>query len=79
MTKALPPKFPYVHRCEGTFATGRRILKISLRGQRVPSSATDAPRGFPTILTADTACVHQGSGRAELADAIVASPDRDSA
>ena len=71
MTKALPPKFPYVHGVKDV-ATPTN-LKVSLRGSAY-RLGDEAPRGFPTILTPAPLRFTKGSGRAELADAIVANP-----
>jgi hypothetical protein len=71
MTKALPPKFPYVHGVEDVEAPGD--LKVSLRGSQYRFGDV-APRGFPTILTAAPVTFTKGSGRLELADAIVRNP-----
>jgi hypothetical protein len=71
MTKALPPKYPYVHGVKDVETPAN--LKISLRGSAY-RLGDEAPRGFPTILTPAPVLFAKGSGRAELADAIVANP-----
>ena len=71
MTKALPPKYPYVHGVEDVEKPGD--LKVSLRGSQY-RFGDDAPRGFPTILTKEPLKFTTGSGRLELADTIVTNP-----
>jgi hypothetical protein len=71
MTKALPPKYPYVHGVKDAETPAN--LKISLRGSAY-RLGDEAARGFPTILTPAPVLFTKGSGRAELADAIVANP-----
>lgn len=71
MTKALPPKFPYVHGVEDIETAGN--LKVSLRGSAY-RLGDEAPRGFPTILTPEPVRFTKGSGRLELAGAIISNP-----
>jgi hypothetical protein len=71
MTKALPPKYPYVHGVKDVEKASN--LKVSLRGSAY-RLGDEAPRGFPTILTPAPLVFSKGSGRAELADAIIANP-----
>lgn len=71
MTKALPPKFPYVHGVEDVETAAN--LKVSLRGSPY-RLGDEAPRGFPTILTPTPVTFAKGSGRLELADTIVRNP-----
>jgi len=71
MTKALPPKFPYIHGVKDVATPAN--LKISLRGSPY-RLGDEAPRGFPTILTPAPLPFTKGSGRAELAHAIVTTP-----
>jgi hypothetical protein len=70
--KAMPPKYPYVH---GVQDVEKPVpLKVAIRGN--PFKAGDeVARHFPSVLAAgDPAPFTKGSGRQELADAIVKQP-----
>lgn len=71
MTKALAPKYPYVHGVMDVEKPSN--LKVSLRGSAY-RLGDEAPRGFPTILTPTPVTFSKGSGRLELADAILTNP-----
>ena len=72
MEKALPPKYAYVHGVHDLEAPAD--LKVHLRGN--PNRLGDeVPRGFLTVLGPDgRQPFTRGSGRLELARAIVAQP-----
>jgi cytochrome c553 len=72
MTDAMPEKYTYVH---GVEDVEKPIdLKVSLRGSPY-RFGDDAPRGFLTALSSgDPQKFTKGSGRLELADAIVRQP-----
>jgi len=72
MTKALPEQYPYVHGVRDVETP--RDLPVALRGS--PYRAGDiVPRGFVTVLGAsERLAFTTGSGRLELADAILAQP-----
>jgi hypothetical protein len=71
MTKDLPDKYPFVHGVEDVETAAN--LKVSLRGSPY-RLGDEAPRGFPTILTATPLTFSKGSGRLDLAKAIVTDP-----
>jgi len=70
--KSMPAQYPYVH---GVADQENPIdLPVSLRGN--PKNLGEVvPRGFLTVLSRDKRiCFTKGSGRLELADAILAQP-----
>ena len=72
MQKALPPKFAYVHGV-GT-SRSRRTCRSHLRGNPF-KLGDEVPRHFLTVLSdGEPVPFAKGSGRLELADAIVAHP-----
>lgn len=72
MEKAQPPAFPYVHGVRDL--TEPTNLKVSLRGSPY-RLGDEVPRGFLTVLGAEERQTFaRGSGRLELADAIVRQP-----
>jgi cytochrome c553/mono/diheme cytochrome c family protein len=72
ITKAMPPKYTYVHGVED--AEKPAAMKVAIRGN--PFKAGDeVTRHFPSVLVAGEPPVFaKGSGRAELAEAIVHQP-----
>ena len=70
--KAMPPKFAYVHGVQDVEKPAP--IKVAIRGN--PFKAGDeVPRHFPSVLAAGApAAFTSGSGRRELADAIVKQP-----
>jgi cytochrome c553 len=72
LTKALPAKYAYVHGVEDVEKAAP--IKVALRGN--PFRAGDeVARHFPSVLVdGDPPPFSKGSGRAELADAIVHQP-----
>jgi len=70
--KAMPAPYPYVH---GVGDQPKPVdLPVSLRGN--PNNLGDVvPRGFLSVLSPDSrVCFNKGSGRLELADAILRQP-----
>jgi hypothetical protein len=72
LKKELPPQYPFVHGVADV--PNPHDIRIALRGN--PNNlGPETPRRFPEILTAGTPKPFtQGSGREELADAIVSHP-----
>jgi mono/diheme cytochrome c family protein len=72
LKKALPAHFPYVH---GVGDVDKpQNLKVSMRGSPY-NLGDEAPRHFLTVLSeGDPVAFRQGSGRLELADAILKQP-----
>ncbi|MEZ5317323.1 MAG: PSD1 and planctomycete cytochrome C domain-containing protein [Vicinamibacterales bacterium] len=72
--KALPAKFPYVHGVR-EMPGDPANLKVSLRGSPY-RLGDEVPRGFLTVFGTDGGrpAFTRGSGRLELADAILAQP-----
>lgn len=72
MTRALPEEYPYVHGVRDLETP--RNLPVALRGSPYRNGEV-VPRGFLTLLGAsERAAFTQGSGRLELAEAILAQP-----
>ena len=72
MEKALPAPYPYVHGVRDVPTPTN--LKVAIRGSAYRSGA-EVPRGFLTVLGAtERQTFSKGSGRLELADAIVQQP-----
>ncbi len=72
MQKALPPKFAYVHGVQD--ADKATNIKVHLRGNPF-KLGDEVPRRFLTVLgDGDPVPFSKGSGRLELADAIVRHP-----
>lgn len=70
--KALPPKFTYVHGVRDLEATDD--IKVHVRGNPMRLGDT-VPRGFLTVLgPGERAAFSKGSGRLELAQAILKQP-----
>ncbi len=70
--KAMPPHYPYVHGVQD--AEKPVNLKVSLRGNPF-NLGDEAPRGFLSVLSPDAPMAFsKGSGRRELAEAIVKQP-----
>jgi hypothetical protein len=73
MEKAMPAPYPYVHGIHD-LATPPVNLKVAIRGSAYRTGA-EVPRGFLTVLgTPERKTFSKGSGRLELADAIVEQP-----
>jgi hypothetical protein len=73
MEKAMPAAYPYVHGIHDLPAAPVN-LKVAIRGSAYRSGA-EVPRGFLTVLgTPERKTFSKGSGRLELADAIVDQP-----
>ena len=73
MEKAMPAPYPYVHGIHDLPAAPVN-LKVAIRGSAYRSGA-EVPRGFLTVLgTPERKAFSKGSGRLELADAIVEQP-----
>src|SRR5438309_5987268 len=72
LRKEQPPKYPFVH---GVGDVAKPVnLKVSKRGSPY-NLGDEAPRHFLSVLSdAAPAAFHKGSGRLELADAIVRQP-----
>ena len=73
LEKASPPPYPYLM---GIAESAKPVnLRINIRGN-VDSLGDEVPRGFPAIWSgaAGPAPFHNGSGRLELAEAIVRHP-----
>src|SRR5438876_1220032 len=72
LRKEQPPKYPFVH---GVGDVEKPVnLKVSKRGSPY-NLGDEAPRHFLSVLSdAAPAAFHKGSGRLELADAIVQQP-----
>jgi len=70
--KAMPPKYSYVH---GVADVAKpQTMKLAVRGNPM-RPGEDVPSHFPTVLGAgDPLMFTKGSGRLELADAIVRQP-----
>ncbi|HEV8486388.1 MAG TPA: DUF1549 domain-containing protein, partial [Blastocatellia bacterium] len=71
-SKAMPAQYPYVH---GVADQEKAVdLPVSLRGN--PSNLGEVvPRGFLSVFSQDSRlCFSKGSGRLELADAILRQP-----
>ena len=76
MKKALPEKFAYVHGVRDLPGRPPENLKVNLRGS-VYRLGEEAPRGFLSVLSPnsdDPVKFTSGSGRLELARAILAQP-----
>ncbi|MEZ5293911.1 MAG: PSD1 and planctomycete cytochrome C domain-containing protein [Vicinamibacterales bacterium] len=70
--KAMPPKFSYVHGVQD--APEVADIKVHVRGNPMRLGDT-VPRGFVTVLgPGERATFSKGSGRLELAEAILAQP-----
>ncbi|MGE0812341.1 MAG: PSD1 and planctomycete cytochrome C domain-containing protein [Vicinamibacterales bacterium] len=70
--KAMPPKFSYVHGVQD--AAEVHDIQVHVRGNPLRLGDT-VPRGFVTVLgPGDRATFSKGSGRLELAQAILAQP-----
>jgi cytochrome c553 len=70
--KAMPPKFAYVHGVQD--AEKPAPIKVAIRGNPF-KSGDEVARHFPSILTdGEPAAFTRGSGRQELAEAIVKQP-----
>ncbi len=73
MEKAMPEPYPYVHGVH-ELATPPVNLKVAIRGSQYRSGA-EVPRGFLSVLgKPERQTFSKGSGRLELADAIVQQP-----
>ncbi|MSO50450.1 MAG: DUF1549 domain-containing protein [Acidobacteria bacterium] len=73
MEKALPEPYPYVHGVHD-LATPPVNLKVAIRGSAYRTGA-EVPRGFLSVLgKPERQTFAKGSGRLELADAIVSQP-----
>jgi len=73
MEKAMPEPYPYVHGVRELPAPPVN-LKVAIRGSAYRSGA-EVPRGFLTVLgSPDRLAFANGSGRLELADAILSQP-----
>ncbi|MBK9240495.1 MAG: PSD1 domain-containing protein [Acidobacteria bacterium] len=73
MQKALPEPYPYVHGVR-EYPTPPVNLKVAIRGSAY-RSGPEVPRGFLSVLgTPERQAFSKGSGRLELADAIIAQP-----
>jgi hypothetical protein len=72
MRKTLPEKYSYIH---GVKDVEKPVdLNVAIRGNPMRSGDV-VPRGFPTVLTpGEPLRFTRGSGRLELADAIVSQP-----
>jgi hypothetical protein len=72
LKKAMPQQYPFVHGVGDTKAI--QIMRVNLRGN--PNNLGDeVPRRFLAVLSSgDPKPFSKGSGRRELADAVVASP-----
>ena len=72
LTKAMPPKYPYVHGVRD--AEAAQPIKVAIRGNPF-KPGDEVPRRFPSVLLdGEAPPFTKGSGRAELADAIVNEP-----
>jgi mono/diheme cytochrome c family protein len=74
LTKAMPPEYPYLMGLKDEPAP--KNIKLNLRGN-AHALGEEVPRGFPAILGGtggDPLPFTKGSGRMELADAIVKHP-----
>ena len=74
LTKAMPPEYPYLMGLKDEAAP--RNIKLNLRGNP-HALGEEVPRGFPAVLgktDGDPAPFTKGSGRLELAEAIVQHP-----
>jgi hypothetical protein len=74
LTKAMPPEYPYLMALKDEAKP--QNVKLNVRGNP-HALGEEVPRGFPAILghtDGDPLAFTQGSGRMELADAIVQSP-----
>ena len=72
ITKAMPPKYSYVHGVHD--ADKPAPIRVAIRGNPF-KPGEEVPRHFPAVLSAgEPAAFTKGSGRAELADAIVQQP-----
>ena len=70
--KAMPPQYPFIYGLAEAKDTSD--LKVFVRGNPY-TFGPDAPRGFPSIFTQGTSTLFtKGSGRLDLAEAIVAQP-----
>ena len=73
MEKALPEPYPYVHGIHD-LSTPPANLKVAIRGSAYRTGA-EVPRGFLSVLGApERQTFSKGSGRLELAEAIVRQP-----
>src|SRR5260370_23287367 len=74
LSKAMPPEYPYLM---GLKEEAHPVnVKLNIRGN-AHNLGSEAPRGFPAVLAntdGDAAPFTHGSGRLELADAIVRHP-----
>ena len=72
LNKAMPPKYPYVH---GVQDVEKPVsIRVAIRGNPF-KPGEEVSRHFPSVLASgDPAPFSKGSGRAELADTIVAQP-----
>ena len=72
MTKAMPPKYTYVHGVQD--AEKPAPIRVAIRGNPF-KPGDEVPRRFPSVLLdGEPAPFSKGSGRAELADAILQQP-----
>ena len=72
LVKSMPPKYAYVHGVRD--AESPQPIKIAIRGNPF-KPGDEVPRRFPSVLVeGDPPPFTKGSGRAELAGAIVAEP-----
>jgi hypothetical protein len=74
LTKAMPPEYPYLMGLKDD--SNVKNLKLNIRGN-AHALGEEVPRGFPAILgktDGDPLPFTKGSGRVELADAIVKHP-----
>ena len=72
VTRAMPPKYSYVHGVQD--AEKPAPIRVAIRGNPF-KPGDEVPRRFPSVLVdAEPAPFSKGSGRAELADAIIQEP-----
>jgi mono/diheme cytochrome c family protein len=74
LTKSMPPEYPYLMGLKEE--ANARNIKLNLRGN-AHALGEEVPRGFPAILAGtdgDPLPFHNGSGRMELAEAVVKHP-----
>jgi hypothetical protein len=74
LTKAMPPEYPYLMGLKDD--PNPKNIKLNLRGN-AHALGEEVPRGFPAILgktDGDPLPFTKGSGRLELADAIIQTP-----
>ena len=74
LTKAMPPEYPYLMGLKDE--PKPQNIKLNIRGN-AHALGEEVPRGFPAILgktDGDPLPFTKGSGRLELADAIIQHP-----